>query len=95
MTIPRLAHHYATISSDGEHIVTTSLLDREREAHINLLLVCNITILKNESANSHNNGKAPMIISTDIHSTNNGSPHSVQPFLSQFRKQVKIQVVDR
>ena len=94
MTIPHLAQHYATISSDGQHIATTSLLDREREAHINLLLVCNITILKNESANSHNNGKAPMIISTDIHSTN-GSPHSVQPFLSRFRKQVKIQVVDR
>ena len=94
MTIPRLAQHYATISSDGQHITTTSLLDRETEAQINLLLVCNITILKNESANSHNNGKTPMMISTDIHSTN-GSPYSVQQLLSRFRKQVKIQVVDR
>ena len=94
LTILHLVQRYATISSDGQHIVTTGLFDREREEHINLLLVCNITMLMNGSSNFNTNGKDPIIISTDIHSSND-SRHSVPRFVSRFRKQVKIQVVDR
>ena len=89
-----LVNRYAMISKDL-HLKTTNMFDREREGIVKFMICCNITKSTKES---HLKSKIMIQRSHETDERKNTSTVMNVPassFSVQFRKQVRIKVLDR